>query len=80
MAEPWNGPLVEIRLSVEKWDDRGIELAVWVDGERVGGGVVGGEPEDNNIYRDYKWIVPLLHELSLRLGAAVEYGTLADDE
>lgn len=35
-------------------------------------GNVGGEPEDNLIYRDYKWIVPMLKTLGERLGAEVE--------
>lgn len=42
---------------------------VYVDGELVGGGDFGGEPEDNCECRDYSWVRPLLRKLSERLGA-----------
>ena len=46
--------------------------AVTVDGNFVGGGFYGGEPEDNSMYRTYKWVEPLLVALSKALGAKIE--------
>jgi hypothetical protein len=47
-------------------------LTVKVDGVTVGGGGIGGEPEDNCERRDYSWIRPLIARLSKALGAEVE--------
>ena len=44
-----------------------------LDGETdIGGGTIGGEPEDNCMVRDYRWIVPLLKKMAGHLGAEVE--------
>ena len=45
---------------------------VYVDGEKIGEGYYGGEPEDNSRQRDYSWVENLLLELSKSLGAEVE--------
>lgn len=44
-------------------------IRVIVDGEVIGTGDYGGEPEDNCEYRDYKWVKELLVTLARRLGA-----------
>lgn len=45
---------------------------VLIDGQSVGHGSIGGEPEDNSIERDYKWIRPTIQSLAEKLGAEVE--------
>lgn len=52
-------------------------IAVKVDGVLVGGGSMGGEPEDNTELRDYVWIRPLIETLAKALGADVETLTVA---
>lgn len=47
-------------------------ITVKVDGETVGGGSFGGEPEDNMELRDYAWVRPLIESLAKALGAEVE--------
>lgn len=44
-------------------------IRVIVDGEVIGTGDYGGEPEDNCEYRDYKWVKELLVTLAGKLGA-----------
>jgi hypothetical protein len=56
---------------VNRWDERYESTEVYVDGELIGDGNYGGEPEDNVRYRDYSWVEPLLEELAKRLGADV---------
>jgi hypothetical protein len=45
---------------------------VSVDGQELCTGSYGGEPEDNSRRRDYRWVEPLLQQLSARCGAEVE--------
>lgn len=53
----------------DRWLD---EVMVYVNGEPLRTrGVIGGEPEDNLRYRDYKWIEQMLCELAAALGAQV---------
>jgi hypothetical protein len=59
---------VEIRV---RTDAEHSSITVLVDGEQVGGGYVGGEPEDNLICRDYAWIVPMIAALGKAIGADV---------
>lgn len=68
-----NQPLVEIIETEPDWDrNANTEISVYVDGQLVGDGFFGGEPEDNNAFRTYYWVVPLLTKLANHLGAAVE--------
>lgn len=51
--------------------DRGrTGIRVIVDGEVIGTGDYGGEPEDNCEYRDYAWVKELLVDLAKKLGAS----------
>lgn len=47
-------------------------IRVDVDEKELITGCVGGEPEDNSVYRDYDWIIPALEMLAMSLGATVE--------
>ena len=38
---------------------------------KIADGHIGGEPEDNRMTRDYRWIVPMLGALAKKLGADV---------
>jgi hypothetical protein len=60
---------VEIRVRTDS--ELHSSIAVLVNGEQVGGGYVGGEPEDNSIHRDYAWIVPTMAALGKAIGADV---------
>lgn len=60
-------------------DGRGV-VNVTVNGTRVGGGGIGGEPEDNVRYRDYSWIEGTLSKLAKTLGASVEMTTSKSDD
>lgn len=58
-----------IRAPSANW--RGMTgIRVIVDGEVIGTGEYGGEPEDNCEYRDYKWVKVLLVALANKLGAS----------
>ena len=46
-------------------------LVVFVDGDQVGFGVFGGEPEDNSLARDYAWVPSVMRRLAESLGATV---------
>lgn len=50
------------------------EVEVIVDGDVVGAGTFGGEPEDNYEFRDYRWVIPLLKKMAERMGATVREG------
>lgn len=45
---------------------------LYVDDKHVSMGEYGGEPEDNSIHRDYKWVEEMLEQLAMALGAKVE--------
>ena len=44
----------------------------YIDGEKIGEGYYGGEPEDNLRYRDYAWVPEIIEKIAKRLGADVE--------
>ena len=59
--------------SITDSEDFEIEdVEVYIDGEKIGEGYYGGEPEDNMRSRTYKWVEPLLKTLAEKLGAEVE--------
>lgn len=64
---------VEIRVVTEGeiWDTGRERIEVSVDGEYVGGGYYGGEPEDNYRFRQYAWVEELVEALAAKLGAKV---------
>lgn len=61
-----------------RWGDINEETEVYVDGEHIGGGGYGGEPEDNYRFRDYSWVENLLAELARKLGADVTVDVVED--
>ena len=63
---------VTIEHKVDADDFTRTEVYVMVDGENVGGGLIGGEPEDAMELRDYDWIRPMIEALAVKLGAEVE--------
>jgi hypothetical protein len=52
------------------------ETELLVDGELIGSGAYGGEPEDNSYWRDYKWVEPMIESLAKKLGGEVEHVTV----
>ena len=48
-------------------------LEVRVNGEYIGGGQCGGEPEDNCRTRDWAWVELLLNALTQKLGGELSY-------
>lgn len=70
-------PKITIKVIEPANDDYG-EREGWAtievhDGQvKVADGHIGGEPEDNRMTRDYRWIVPMLEALAKRCGADVE--------
>jgi hypothetical protein len=52
---------------------------VIIDGESIGTGNIGGEPEDNTYNRDYNWIDSMIRSVALALGADV-HKTLKKEE
>lgn len=49
---------------------------VIVNGQLIGEGVYGGEPEDNIRSRDYKWVETTLVNLANALGSKVEFSKI----
>ncbi len=43
----------------------------------VAEGYIGGEPEDNRITRDYRWIVPMIEAVAKACGATVNVEEVA---
>ena len=63
---------VEIRsLSTETGDGPKEKTIVIVDGEIIGSGRYGGEPEDNFRFRQYDWVEALIANVCKKLGAEV---------
>jgi hypothetical protein len=56
---------------VDDFGDGSEETEVYVDGELIGRGSYGGEPEDNYRFRDYAWVEDLIVKLAKKLGADV---------
>lgn len=68
-------PIVTIKtLSTERnrWGETFEDISVLIDGEEIGSGWYGGEPEDNRKSRTYKWVEPLIQKLAEKLGAEVK--------
>jgi len=61
----------------ENMKDEVVSIDVFLDGERIGCGNFGGDPEDNSFYRDYSWVLPLIKKLGEELGAEIEEETEA---
>lgn len=65
-------PYVKIELSTTEYSDRDrTNVRVFVGGDLLCEGTIGGEPEDNIECRDYAWIKVVLTKLATRLGAVV---------
>jgi hypothetical protein len=64
---------ITIKVTKSTHDDREgyASIEVTTDGNTVAEGYIGGEPEDNRITRDYRWIVPMLEALAKTCGATV---------
>lgn len=65
------------------WDESSYATVYRIndDGTKTEVGWIGGEPEDNNHYRDYAWIEGALneaYELGVKDGANKEYNRLQD--
>jgi hypothetical protein len=69
---------VEIRMTAQSFGH--ADLEVFLNGDRVAGGHIGGEPEDNSYYRDYGWIKRAIAAVARRLGAEVELTEIQDPE
>jgi hypothetical protein len=52
--------------------NRVVGCSIELDGNVVGYGDFGGEPEDNLESRDYAWVLPLIINLADALDAEVE--------
>lgn len=64
---------MNVRIDVKNYEDSNYsDLTLSVDGEMIGTGCFGGEPEDNTKCRTYHWVVPLLKKLAIELGGAVQ--------
>lgn len=77
-------PKVEIR-ALARFNDGGEmreAVRVFVDGQPIGSGHYGGEPEDNSRRRDYGWVEDMFLTLASKLGAEVEhtYKELTEEE
>ncbi len=64
----------KVQVLIDVWDknEGRAGIKVLVDGVRISSGSIGGEPEDNSIFRDYGWVVPTIEKLSVVLGAEYE--------
>ena len=47
-------------------------IQIYLNGTLLEQGYVGGEPEDNCLYRTYDWIIPAFQKLAESLGADTE--------
>ena len=63
---------IESNTFYNRYGDRKQDTSFFVDGEHIGSGSYGGEPEDNTRFRDYNWVEPLIAKIARRLGATVE--------
>lgn len=54
-----------------RWGGLTEETQVYVNGEHIGGGRYGGEPEDNMRSRKYAWVETVIERLAHKLGADV---------
>lgn len=63
-----------------KYYDQLESVEVYVDGERIGFGSYGGEPEDNSRIRDYGWVEDVIVKLAEKLGAEVKYQIIEIDK
>lgn len=67
--------IIESITERDAWDSY-ASTRVLVNGEPIGEGSYGGEPEDNMRGRDYSWVEPLLLKLAKTLGADAECVTI----
>lgn len=54
------------KIMIKVWsmrEDR-AEIEVHSEGVKIAEGAIGGEPEDNSIIRDYRWIVPAIEAVA----------------
>lgn len=74
--------MAKVTVLVDMYDeDEGrAGVRVLVDGVLVARGACGGEPEDNSIYRDYGWIIPMVASLAKALGAEFEEKNEKEEE
>jgi hypothetical protein len=63
---------IEDTSEVNHWGEWEQSIKVYIDGQLIGEGRYGGEPEDNSRYRDYYWVECLIQNLAKTLGAEVE--------
>ena len=63
--------IIDIEIE-DNYDRPQATLNLSVDGDIIGSGCIGGEPEDNSLGRDYNWIAPLMIKLAEKLGADAE--------
>ena len=61
----------KVRITLEYNEDRAF-ISIRLNNELIADGVIGGEPEDNNFYRTYSWIIPSIKLLAEKLYAEVE--------
>lgn len=69
-----------VKMVTTKGENGVSGIRVEVDGENIGGGRIGGEPEDNCEYRDYSWIRPMVRALSLALGVKAEEEIIKEED
>ncbi len=50
----------------------GTRQAFYINGEKIGVGHYGGEPEDNSYNRDYSWVDSTIEAIAKKLGAEIE--------
>jgi hypothetical protein len=65
-------PKVQIQIVTRpnNWENSTLRV-ILPDGTKIEG-MVGGEPEDNSIFRTYCWIPDIIEALAKALGAEVE--------
>jgi hypothetical protein len=74
-------PLLEVvTVEYEREWDYYERVKFFLDGEYVGSGRFGGEPEDNTRYRDYAWVDDIIKTIATRLGAEVVFTDVIENE
>jgi hypothetical protein len=59
------------RIEEDNWYGEQVNQEFYVDGELVGTGWYGGEPEDNTWSRSYAWVDEVIAKIAVKLGADV---------
>ena len=65
-------PKLDIFVKDDPEDLQYTDVVFKLDGEIIGFGNYGGEPEDNMRCRDYHWVETIIARISVALGAKVE--------